>query len=68
MCITNCALTQSLSTSSPKNTLQMQKQYLQKVCLHGSMTISKYFAHWHQLNNYLALFPPAQKNGTKAQG
>ena len=21
------------------------------------MTISEYFVHWHQLNNYLALFP-----------
>ena len=42
----------------PKNALQMQKRYLQKVCLHGSMTISEYFAHWHQLNDYLALFPP----------
>ena len=41
----------------PKNALQMQKCYLQKVCLHGSMTISEYFAHWHQINDYLALFP-----------
>ena len=42
----------------PKNALQMQKHYLQKVCLHGSMTISEYFACWHQINDYLALFPP----------
>ena len=41
----------------PKNTLQMQKCYLQKVCLHSSMTISEYFMHWHQQNDYLALFP-----------
>ena len=41
----------------PKNTLQMQKRYLRKVHLHGSMTISEYFARWHQLNDYLALFP-----------
>ena len=42
----------------PKNTLQMQKRYMRKVHLHGSMTISEYFAHWRQLNDYLALFPP----------
>ena len=42
----------------PKSALQMQKCYLQKVCLHNSMTISKYFACWHQQNDYLALFPP----------
>ena len=42
----------------PKNALQMQKCYLQKVCLHGSTTISEYFVHWHQLNDYLTLFPP----------
>ena len=41
----------------PKNALQMQKCYLQKVRLHGLMTISKYFAHWHQINDYLTLFP-----------
>ena len=22
------------------------------------MTISAYFAHWHQINEYLAMFPP----------
>ena len=42
----------------PKNALQMQKHYLQKVRLHSSMTISECFVHWHQLNDYLALFPP----------
>ena len=36
----------------------MQKHYLQKVRLHGLMTISEYFVHWHQLNDYLTLFPP----------
>ena len=36
----------------------MQKCYLQKVHLHGLMTINEYFVHWHQQNNYLALFPP----------
>ena len=41
----------------PKNVLQMQKCYVQKVRLHGSMTISEYFTHWHQLNDYLTLFP-----------
>ena len=41
----------------PKNALQMQKHYLQKVRLHGLMTISEYFVHWHQINNYLMLFP-----------
>ena len=41
----------------PKNTLQMQKCYLWKVCLHGLMTISEYFVCWHQINNYLVLFP-----------
>ena len=43
---------------SPKNTLQMQKHYLRKVRLHGLITISEYFAHWCQLNDYLTLFPP----------
>ena len=42
----------------PKNALQMQKCYLCKVHLHASMTISTYFACWHQINNYLAMFPP----------
>ena len=42
----------------PKNALQMQKRYLRKVHLHGLMAISEYFAHWHQLNDYLTLFPP----------
>ena len=41
----------------PKNALQAQKCYLHKVQLHTSMTISAYFAHWHQINEYLALFP-----------
>ena len=40
-----------------KNALQTQKCYLQKVHLHGSMTISKYFAHWYQINDCLVLFP-----------
>ena len=42
----------------PKNTLQMQKCYLQKVCLCNLTTNRKYFVHWHQQNDYLALFPP----------
>ena len=42
----------------PKNVLQMQKCYLRKVRLHASMTISTYFMHWHQINDYLAMFPP----------
>ena len=41
----------------PKNALQAQKHYLCKVYLHTSMTISAYFAHWHQINEYLALSP-----------
>ena len=32
--------------------------YLRKVCLHNPMTISEYVAHWHQQNDYFALFPP----------
>ena len=42
----------------PKNALQMQKCYLQKVRLCSLMTISEYVMHWHQQNDYLALFPP----------
>ena len=42
----------------PKNVLQTQKCYLHKVCLHASTTISTYFAHWHPINDYLAMFPP----------
>ena len=42
----------------PKNAMQIQKLYLHKVCLCNSMTISKYFVHWCQQNDYLALFPP----------
>ena len=53
---------------SPKNALQMQKCYLQKVHLHGSMTISKYFARWHQINNYLMLFPPHSRVAQKLKG
>ena len=34
------------------------KCYLQKVHLHNPMTISKYFTHWHQQNDYFSLFPP----------
>ena len=41
----------------PKNVLQMQKCYLRKVHLHASMTISAYIVHWHQINDYLAMFP-----------
>ena len=37
-----------------KNALQMQKCYLQNVHLHSLMTISEYFAGWHQLNSYLS--------------
>ena len=42
----------------PKNTLQTQKRCLQKVPLCSLMTTSEYFVHWHQQNDYLALFPP----------
>ena len=41
----------------PKNALQMQTHYLQKVCLCNPMTISLYIVHWHQQNDYFALFP-----------
>ena len=41
----------------PKNALQMQKCYSQKVCLSSLTTISEYFSCWHQQNDYLALFP-----------
>ena len=41
----------------PKNVLQMQKCYLHKVHLHALTTISAYFACWHQINDYLAMFP-----------
>ena len=41
----------------PKNVLQMQKCYLCKVRLHVLTTIGAYFACWHQINNYLAMFP-----------
>ena len=52
----------------PKNALQMQMHYLQKVHLCNPMTISKCFAHWHQQNDYFAPFPPQPwQNGTKDQ-
>ena len=51
----------------PKNALQAQKHYLCKVCLHELMTISAYFVHWHQINEYLALFPPHGRAAQKLQ-
>ena len=51
-----------------KNALQMQKRYLQKVCLHNPMTISKYITHWCQQNDYFALFPPHGRVAQKISG
>ena len=42
----------------PKNALQMQKCYLQKVHLHNPLTISEYTMLWQKQNDFLALFPP----------
>jgi hypothetical protein len=44
----------------PKNALQMQKCHLRspKVCLNQTTSLNKFFTWWHELNDYLALFPP----------
>ena len=52
----------------PKNALQAQKLYLCKVHLHTLMTISAYFVHWCQINEYLTLFPPHSRAVQKLWG
>ena len=44
----------------PKNALQAERRHLRssQVRLNQKVTVSEFFAHWREINDYLALFPP----------
>ena len=42
----------------PKNALQMQNTTCTRSIFMHWQPFSTYFAHWHQINDYLAMFPP----------
>jgi len=51
----------------PKHALQIQRRYMRTVSMRDSTTVNDFFARWHQINDYLALFPPHRGQSQKFQ-